>query len=172
MIGALGMGLFGAIVLVIGQWTTNDNNLYSSVLGLMNTLDGVSRIPRMRLTFIASFISTAIAALGVYTYFVNFLSLIGVFIAPIGGILISDFYICNRKSYDENGETIHKGFKWDAIFAWVIASLVGLSMTASPIGFGWFVAVGDVFPVSLICVLIAMAIYISSQKLKMSGKAA
>lgn len=172
MIAALGMGLFGAVVLVIGQWTTNDNNLYSSVLGLMNTLDGVSRIPRMRLTFIAGFISTAIAALGVYTYFVNFLSLLGVFIAPIGGILISDFYICNRNSYDEGDETIYKGFKWDAILAWVVASLAGLSMTARPIGFGWFVAVGDVFPVSLICVAIAMVIYIVSQKLRRTGAAA
>lgn len=172
MIASLGMGLFGAIVLVIGQWTTNDNNLYSSVLGLMNTLDGVSRIPRMRLTFIAGFISTAIAALGVYTYFVNFLSLLGVFIAPIGGILIADFYICNRKSYDEGEETIQKGFKWDAILAWVIASLVGLSMTARPIGFGWFVQVGDVFPVSLICILVAMFIYSVSQKLRKAGKAA
>lgn len=172
MIASLGMGLFGAIVLVIGQWTTNDNNLYSSVLGLMNTLDGVSRIPRMRLTFIAGFISTAIAALGVYTYFVNFLSLLGVFIAPIGGILIADFYICNRKSYDEGEETIQKGFKWDAILAWVIASLVGLSMTARPIGFGWFVQVGDVFPVSLICILVAMFIYSVSQKMRKAGKAA
>ena len=108
---------------------------------------------------------SAIAALGVYTYFVNFLSLLGVFIAPIGGILISDFYICNRKSYEETEDTIHRGFKWDAILAWVIASLVGLSMTARPIGFGWFVAVGDVFPVSLICVAIAMVIYIAGQKL-------
>lgn len=83
----------------------------------------------MRLTFIAGSISTTIATLGVYMYFVNFLSLLGVFIAPIGGILISDFYICNRQSYDESSETIHKGFKWNAIFAWVIASLVGLSMT-------------------------------------------
>ena len=38
-------------------------------------------------------------------------------------------------------------------------------MTARPIGFGWFVAVGDVFPVSLICVAIAMVIYIAGQKL-------
>ena len=86
--------------------------------------------------------------------------------------MISDFYICNRNSYDEGDETIYKGFKWDAILAWVVASLAGLSMTARPIGFGWFVAVGDVFPVSLICVAIAMVSYIVSQKLRRTGAAA
>ena len=34
MIESLGLGFFGAVVLIIGQWTTNDNNLYTSVLGL------------------------------------------------------------------------------------------------------------------------------------------
>lgn len=47
MILSLGLGLFGALVLIIGQWTTNDNNLYTSVLGLMNTLDGISKVPRI-----------------------------------------------------------------------------------------------------------------------------
>ncbi len=51
MVLTLGLGIFGALVLALGQWTTNDNNLYGSVLSLMNTLDGVSKIPRMKLTF-------------------------------------------------------------------------------------------------------------------------
>ena len=58
MIESLGLGFFGAVVLIIGQWTTNDNNLYTSVLGLMNTLDGVVKISRMKLTFIVGIIST------------------------------------------------------------------------------------------------------------------
>lgn len=66
MIEALGLGFFGAIVLIIGQWTTNDNNLYTSVLGLMNTLDGIVKISRIKLTFIIGVISTMIATLGVY----------------------------------------------------------------------------------------------------------
>lgn len=164
MIVSLGMGVMGAVVLVIGQWTTNDNNLYTSVLGLMNSLDGISKMPRMRLTLLIGIISTAIAALGVYKYFVSFLSILGVFITPIGGILIADFYICNRKKYDESMDTVKKGIKWDALLSWILASFTGLCMTEKPIGFGWFTAVGNYIPVPIICILVAMVIYILHQR--------
>ena len=41
MIESLDMGILGAVGLIICQWTTNDNNLYTSVLGVTNTLDGI-----------------------------------------------------------------------------------------------------------------------------------
>lgn len=40
MIAQLGLGIIAAIVLILAQWTTNDNNLYSSVLGLSNAING------------------------------------------------------------------------------------------------------------------------------------
>lgn len=164
MIVSLGMGVFGAVVLVLGQWTTNDNNLYGSVLGLMNTLDGVSRIPRMRLTLILGTVSTAIAALGVYRYFVDFLSILGVFITPITGILIADFYICNRKSYDEEIGSVKYTVKWDALAAWAASSAVGLAMTERPVGLGFYSGLGDVIPVPIVCIGVAMFLYIAAQR--------
>lgn len=143
MIESLGMGVFGAVVLIIGQWTTNDNNLYTSVLGLTNTLDGIIKIPRMRLSLIIGVISTAIAAIGMYKYFENFLSLLGVFIIPVAGII-----------------------------AWIAASFVCMTMTAAPVGLGWFVQVGDVFPVPVICMAIAMVLYIALENMKKNKAAA
>lgn len=166
MIATLGLGIFGVIVLVIGQWTTNDNNLYGSALGLMNTLDGISKIPRMRLTFIIGAISTAIAVMGLYKYFVDFLSLLGVFITPITGIVIADFYVSNRSSYDEDWSTVYNGIKWDALLAWMTASFVGLTMTNRPIGFGWFVEAGNIIPVPIVCIIVSASFYMVSQKLK------
>ena len=40
MLGELNLGIVAAIVLILAQWTTNDNNLYSSVLGVANVLAG------------------------------------------------------------------------------------------------------------------------------------
>lgn len=165
MIMSLSMGVFGALVLVIGQWTTNDNNLYGSVLGLMNTLDGISSIPRMKLTLLLGAISTAIAVLGVYKYFVNFLSILGVFITPIAGIMIADFFICNRESYDEEWSTVCRGFRWEALAAWILSSFVGLAMTARPIGFGWFVEAGNVIPIPIVCITVAIGVYVVGQKM-------
>jgi cytosine permease len=164
MVLTLGLGVFGALVLVLGQWTTNDNNLYGSVLGLMNTLDGVSKIPRMKLTFLLGAVSTAIAALGVYRYFVNFLSVLGVFIAPIAGILIADFYICSRAEYDRDIQDISTQFKWDAAAGWIMSSILGLTMTEVPVGFGWFVELANIIPTPIICTAAAMVIYICREK--------
>lgn len=164
MVLTLGLGIFGALVLVLGQWTTNDNNLYGSVLGLMNTLDGVSKIPRMKLTFLLGAVSTAIAALGVYRYFVNFLSILGVFIAPIAGILIADFYICSRAEYDRDIQDISAQFKWDAAAAWIVSSVLGLTMTEVPVGLGWLVELGNIIPTPIICTAAAMIIYIFGEK--------
>lgn len=169
MIEALGLGFFGAVVLVIGQWTTNDNNLYTSVLGLMNTLDGVVKIPRMKLTFIIGIISTMIAALGVYKYFVNFLSLLGVFIVPITGILIADFYLCNRKSYDKEGDGGIEGCKYGALISWAAASFVGITMTAKPIGLDWFTSFGDIIPTPIVCIAVAMVCYCISEKVSVKN---
>lgn len=164
MIEALGLGFFGAIVLIIGQWTTNDNNLYTSVLGLMNTLDGIVAISRMKLTFIIGVISTMIAGLGVYKYFVNFLSLLGVFIAPITGILIADYYLCNRKSYDKEGDGGVEGCKYGALVSWALASFVGITMTAKPVGLDWFTSFGNIIPTPIVCIIIAMISYCISEK--------
>ena len=172
MIESLGLGFFGAVVLIIGQWTTNDNNLYTSVLGLMNTLDGVVKISRMKLTFIVGIISTMIAGLGVYKYFVNFLSLLGVFIAPITGILIADFYLCNRKSYDKEGDGGVEGCKYGALASWAIASFVGITMTAKPVGLGWFTSFGDIVPTPIVCIIVAVLCYCTAEKISVKQSVA
>lgn len=172
MIESLGMGVFGAVVLIIGQWTTNDNNLYTSVLGLTNTLDGIIKIPRMRLSLIIGVISTGIAAIGMYKYFENFLSLLGVFIIPVAGIMMADYYICGKEKYRVENPKANNGINFAAIVAWIIASFVGLTMTAAPVGFGWFVQVGDVFPVPVICMAIAMVLYVALEIMKKHKAAA
>lgn len=172
MIESLGMGVFGAVVLIIGQWTTNDNNLYTSVLGLTNTLDGIIKIPRMRLSLIIGVISTAIAAIGMYKYFESFLSLLGVFIIPVAGIMMADYYICGREKYRVENPKPMDGINRSAIIAWIAASFVGMTMTAAPVGLGWFVQVGDVFPVPVICMAIAMVLYIPLENMKKHKAAA
>ncbi len=167
MIGSLGLGIFGALVLILGQWTTNDNNLYSSVLGLSNSLEGIKEIPRMRLSFIVGIISTAIAAIGVYKYFVTFLSMLGVFIIPITGILIADYYICGKEKYANENYTPQTKINPRALIAWIAAAFVGLTMTAtSSGGLGLLVSIGDIIPVPIIGMLTALVVYAVLEKSK------
>ena len=72
MIAQLGLGIIAAIVLILAQWTTNDNNLYSSVLGLSNAINGKFPYVRWKLTLIVGLVSTVISAIGVQKYYMNF----------------------------------------------------------------------------------------------------
>ena len=159
MIEDLNMGILGAVGLIICQWTTNDNNLYTSVLGVTNMLDGIVKIPRIRLSVIIGLISTAVAAIGMYKYFENFLSILGVFIIPVAGIIVADYYICNRKRYQVDNPQSTESVNPSAMAAWVVASFVGLTMTAPPVGFGWLAWVGDYVPVPIIGMFLAMILY-------------
>lgn len=93
-----GLGIFAAVVLIISTWTTNDNNLYSSVLGLTNVLGKKSPVPRWLLTVIVGVISTALGALGIVNYFTDFLNLLGVLVPPIAAVIIADYYLYNRNT--------------------------------------------------------------------------
>ena len=58
--------------------------------------------------------------------------------------------------------------------SWAVASFVGVTMTARPVGRGWGVAGGEVIPVPLICIAVAMVLSVVSQQLhnrKLQNKA-
>lgn len=172
MIEDLNMGILGAVGLIICQWTTNDNNLYTSVLGVTNLLDGIVKIPRIRLSIIIGLISTGVAAIGMYKYFENFLSILGVFIIPVAGIIVADFYISNPAKYQISDPKPVESVNLSAISAWLMASFIGLTMTAPPVGFGWLVWIGNYIPVPIIGMAIAMLLYVLLENLKKHKAAA
>ena len=87
---ALGMGVPALGILILGQWTTNDDNLYSSSLALT----GARPSWRKSTVVVAcGLVATACAACGVAGLFVPFLLTLGVGIPPIGGVLIADSMI-------------------------------------------------------------------------------
>jgi cytosine permease len=98
IVGALmvgGIGLGAIMMAILGQWTTNDNNLYSGSLAFNTWVP----IKRSYIVVAEGLIGTALAAwfgfkggAGMQT-FENFLTLLGKILPPIGGVLVSDFYL-------------------------------------------------------------------------------
>jgi len=98
IVGALvvgGVGLGAILMAILGQWTTNDNNLYSGSLSFNTWIP----IKRSYIVVAEGLIGTVLAAwfgfnggTGMQT-FQNFLTLLGKILPPIGGVLISDFYL-------------------------------------------------------------------------------
>lgn len=91
--GGISTGAY--IMAIFGQWTTNDNNLYSGALCWSTFLPVRKRL----ITVLEGIVGTAIAAWIAYTAggslgpFERFLGWLGVFVPPVGGVIIADFYI-------------------------------------------------------------------------------
>ncbi len=92
---AVGVGLGAYLLAILGQWTTNDNNLYSGALNF--TL--LSPVSRRTLVIILGLIGTAAAAYvgfvagASFDPFIAFLTILGSFVPAVGGTIIADFYV-------------------------------------------------------------------------------
>jgi len=134
----LGLGFVGFLVLLLAQWTTNDSNLYSSVLALNN----IFRIKRWKMTVFAGILASLFAALGILERLELFLVLLTVSIGPIGGIFLCDFYLLKKlKRFRLSEGSIHR-IKPRALAVYIISVLIGWTTSGHPFTI-------DVFPFSV-----------------------
>lgn len=122
--GLLGAGI---ALLALNIWTTNDNALYASGLGLAN----ITGLQRKHLTIAAGAIGT-VFALFLYNNFVGWLSFLSVSLPPIGGIIISDFYLRHKKNYPRATSENFMSINWASIIAWGLA--IGVSVISPETG--------------------------------------
>lgn len=87
-----GLGFLGFLAIAFAQWTTNDSNLYSSVLAFNSLL----RLKRWKVTLFLGLLGSALAAAGLLSRLGLFLSLLAVACGPIGGILLVDHYLLQK----------------------------------------------------------------------------
>lgn len=136
MMTSMGMSLAVLITGILGQWTTNDNNLYSASLAWVNA---VPKIKRWVWVLILGLSGTAVAVLIARGYGVSmdallkFGTLLGTFIPPITGVMIADYYISqpfllNRRDpktrYDFGPGTVYGAIRWPGIVAWIVGSIL------------------------------------------------
>ncbi len=111
MVG-LGMGLAVLFTGIFGQWSTNDNNLYSSSLAWCNA------IPLKRVYWVAimGIIGTAIAAMIAVGFGISLDALLmlglflGTWIPPMTAVMIADFYLI--KPFLLGKKAAEKRYEW------------------------------------------------------------
>jgi cytosine permease len=113
---AQGLLIPGIIVLTFNIWTTNDNALYTSGLGLAN----ITGFPKKYLVLICGTLGT-IFAVTLYNNFCGYLNILNTFIPPVGAVLMADFFVVRRKNIKNNAVP---GNGKPAILAWTIGTLV------------------------------------------------
>ncbi|WP_193224585.1 cytosine permease [Bacillus sp. B1-b2] len=125
MIG-LGWGTFALLVLMFAQWTSNDNNLYSSALGFAVVF---KKLKKWQLTVISGILGIILSLFGIYDNFIPFLNILGVLIPPMGGVMIIDFYLFNSANYTIDKLAELPKIRLLSIGCWVLGSLVAILTT-------------------------------------------
>lgn len=132
----LGLGGVAVIVLILAQWTTNTTNLYSAGLAFAAISE---RLDRRTVTAVLGVIGVVIGVIGAADYFVPFILVIGIVIAPYGGVYLAAFFTGRRGPRWAHGAAVPTVDVW-SIAAWVVGILVAVA-TTDPVdgpGFGWF----------------------------------
>ncbi|MHA3684196.1 cytosine permease [Leucobacter sp. HY1908] len=141
----LGLGAFALIVLTLAQWTTNTNNLYSAALNLSVVF---TRVSRRTLTLAGGAIAIGAAVAGIYDAFIPFISVMGTFIAPYGGVYLAEFFTRRTGRLRQHASTDDRGTDvsdtstsapavdaW-AFVAWGVGCLTGVLTTQAGDGLG------------------------------------
>lgn len=108
---------FAIIVLGLNIWTTNDNAIYSSGLGMAN----ITGLSKRILVLICGILGT-VFAVWLYWNFCGWLNILNCTLPPIGIILILDYFL-RRKSYLDDTVEI-KNVNWFSVLGVVAGAIV------------------------------------------------
>ena len=135
---------FAVIVLGLNIWTTNDNALYSSGLGLSN----IFGFSKRTMVLIGGIIGT-IAAVWLYWNFCGWLNVLNCTLPPIGAILIISYFM-ERGDYQSDNVEI-KTVNWASVIGVVLGAVVANLLH-------WGIASINGMVVAVICYLIGRSL--------------
>ena len=94
----MAQGLLVPALVVLGAniWTTNDNALYTSGLGLSN----ITRVRKKPMVLVAGVIGT-VTAIWLYNNFIGWLNFLNATLPPVGAIITLDFFMNKSKYADD-----------------------------------------------------------------------
>lgn len=116
----LKLGLFWTAVLVLGLniWTTNDNALYTTGLGLAN----ITGMSKKHMVLLSGTLGT-ILAVWLYNNFCPFLSMLNATLPPMGIILILSYFM-HREQYQAKAKVELKQVDWGAVIGVIAGAIV------------------------------------------------
>ena len=127
----------GLLVVVFSTLRVNDLNLYSSSLGIVNAVEGLTgkKLKYISTTLVIGILGTALSVVGILERCVDFLTVLGVVFPPIIGIMLVDYFVVrsHRKILDLSrsegklpDDVQTPAIGWIAIIASIVGSIVGL----------------------------------------------
>lgn len=116
----LKLGLFWTAVLVLGLniWTTNDNAIYTTGLGLAN----ITGFSKKHMVLFSGALGTVLAV-WLYNNFCPFLSMLNATLPPMGIILILSYFM-HREQYQPGAKVELKQVEWGAVIGVIAGAIV------------------------------------------------
>ena len=115
---AQGLMIPALIVLGANIWTTNDNALYTSGLGLSN----ITKIRKRPMVLVAGIVGT-VTAIWLYNNFIAFLNILNATLPPVGALVILDYFL--HKDRYASGAEVKRDVNWGSILGVAGGALVG-----------------------------------------------
>lgn len=112
---AMGLGVAALLILILAQWTTNDNNLYTASLGLSNCLP----FPKKKIVVVTGLVATIVGTMGLADYFSTWLNVLGVALPPVAGVVICDYYLLKKQHYEYG-----PGTKYCKVNIWAFVGVI------------------------------------------------
>jgi cytosine permease len=122
-------GILGAAIVAFATVKINDLNLYSSSLGIMNLINTLfkRKVNRGMVTIIIGILGTFLSIIGILDKFVQFLVFLGIWVPPIAGIMVVDYFILKRSRtvLDESRKhgtlpAISENINYITLIAWAL----------------------------------------------------
>ncbi|MGH3665729.1 MAG: cytosine permease [Egibacteraceae bacterium] len=127
----LNLVVAAVLLLLFNLWTTNDNAAYAFGVAGAELCD----VDRKRPFVVGGVaIGIVLALTGVYDLLPQYLLLLGVFIPPLGGAIIGDYLFVWRGRLPELASVEFRRFRWSAIAAYVLATVVAFVSSRAEVG--------------------------------------
>ena len=116
-----GLQIPAIIMLFFNVWTTQDNAIYSVSVAGCNFFRTENRT---LMNFAGATLSTILAIAGMYNWLVPYLVIMGTVIPPIGGVIMADYYVKNKRHYNKLATIKMKDYNYTGLIAYVIGALL------------------------------------------------
>lgn len=115
------------IILGLNMWTTNDNAIYTAGLAFSN----ITKIPKNKVIIVLGIAATA-GSMVLYNNFQSFLTSLGTFIPPVGGIIIADYIINDKKRYKNFQNEVFEKINIYAVISMVLGVAAAIYIPGIP----------------------------------------
>jgi len=123
VLAAQGLAAIGLIALILNIWTTNDNAAYAFGVAGSEAFEFDRKRP---FVLAGGTVGILLALAGAESLLIPWLSTLGQYVPPLGGVIIADFLLCWRLEIPRMDDVDFAGIRWIAILGYGVGIVVAI----------------------------------------------